>query len=288
MLVTLVLLTYNQEKYVRAALDAALAQTYSPLAIDISDDGSSDGTWEIIVATCRAYSGPHRIRWFRNDVNLGLAQHLNLVNSRVEGELVVAAAGDDISAPNRTRRIVDAYRAHEGRAHYFFSLVNAMSETGEVGASYQSPGAANAVSTLKAALSSFPLSIGASQAWTKSMIDAFPPLRKDVWAEDQVYGFRGLLLGPVGQIDEPLVNYRSGAGGLSSHNAKFSLRRYLRNQLNGIRIYRQRALDAGHVARPALAALIMAKMGLLIVLLPISPLLSLSRRYARRRSRGTN
>lgn len=286
LLVTLALFTYNQKKYVRAALESAFAQTYSPLHIDVSDDCSTDGTWDIIVEMCRSYVGPHHVRCYRNPVNLGLAEHINVVNARAEGMIVVAAAGDDISLPQRTERIVDAYRHHDGQSAYFFSLVNGMTEAGEVGGSYQSPGAADAGNARKIALSPYPLAIGAAQAWTRRMIEAFPPLRGDVWAEDQIFGFRGALLGPIGYIDEPLVNYRSGAGGLSSHNARFSLRRYIRNQWNGIMIYRQRAGDAAHVGRHDLAALVLGKMALLILLLPVSPVLSLLRRRRKRLSRS--
>ena len=41
---TFVLLAYNQEKYIREAVDGALAQTYHPLKIILSDDCSSDRT----------------------------------------------------------------------------------------------------------------------------------------------------------------------------------------------------------------------------------------------------
>ena len=51
-LVTLVLVSYNQEKYIREAVDAAFAQTYSPLTIEISDDASVDKTYEIIQQMC--------------------------------------------------------------------------------------------------------------------------------------------------------------------------------------------------------------------------------------------
>lgn len=286
LLVTLALFTYNQKKYVRAAIEGAFAQTYSPLHIDISDDCSTDGTWDIIVEMCRSYTGPHQVRCHRNPINLGLAEHINAVNVRAEGVIVVAAAGDDISLSERTERIVDAYRQHDGKPAYFFSLVNSMTEAGEIGGSYQSPGFADAGNVRKIALSPYPLAIGAAQAWTRRMIEAFLPLRRDVWAEDQIFGFRGALLGPTCCIDEPLVNYRSGAGGLSSHNPRFSLRRYIRNQWNGILIYRQRAIDAAHVGRHDLAALVLGKMALLILLFPVSPVLSLLRRRRKRLSRS--
>ena len=49
--VSIVLCTYNGEKYLREQLDSLLAQTYPLHEIIIQDDGSTDGTWEILEET---------------------------------------------------------------------------------------------------------------------------------------------------------------------------------------------------------------------------------------------
>ena len=41
---------YNQERYIGEALEGVFAQTYRPLEIVISDDASTDRSWEIIQA----------------------------------------------------------------------------------------------------------------------------------------------------------------------------------------------------------------------------------------------
>lgn len=283
-LVTLVLVSYNQEKYIREAIEAAFAQTYSPLAIEISDDASADGTYEIIQQMCAAYRGPHAVMCSRNRVNLGISAHVNLVNRRATGELIVACAGDDISVPHRTERIVDSYLRSGRRSHYFYSMVRAMSESGELQGVYQSPGAAAARSKLRSGLANYPLAIGASQAWTKHFVNAFAPMNRDVWAEDQIFGFRGMLLGPVGFIDEALVNYRSGSG-IANSEIRFTWKRYLRNQLNVLAVYRQRASDAFAVEEKILGLAILAKLAFLTIFFPLSPLFSVLRRWQRRRGR---
>lgn len=283
-LVTLVLVSYNQEKYIREAVEAAFAQTYSPLAIEISDDASADGTYEIIQQMCAAYRGPHAVMCSRNRVNLGISAHVNLVNRRATGELIVACAGDDISVPHRTERIVDSYLRSGRRSHYFYSMVRAMSESGELQGVYQSPGAAAARSKLRSGLANYPLAIGASQAWTKHFVNAFAPMNRDVWAEDQIFGFRGMLLGPVGFIDEALVNYRSGSG-IANSEIRFTWKRYLRNQLNVLAVYRQRASDAFAVEEKILGLAILAKLAFLTIFFPLSPLFSVLRRWQRRRGR---
>src|SRR4051812_14455329 len=70
-LVTFVLFSYNQERYIREAVAGALAQTYQPLKIVISDDCSTDRTFEIVREMASAYTGPHKIVLRRNPKNLG-------------------------------------------------------------------------------------------------------------------------------------------------------------------------------------------------------------------------
>ena len=208
-LVTFVIITYNQQAYISAALEAAFAQTYSPLAIEVSDDGSSDETFPLTQALCAAYRGPHQVMCTRNAQNMGLVSHVEFVNRRAAGELIVIGAGDDISTPNRVERIVEAYLRGRRQSHYFYSRVRYMSASGELGGTYQSPGAKGAKSVLSAAWGAFPIAIGASQAYTRNFVHAFRPMHGGLWAEDQIFGFRGRLLGPVCFIDEALVNYRS-------------------------------------------------------------------------------
>ena len=282
--VSINVISYNQEKYIRAAIMGALSQSYSPLVIAFSDDASLDGTYSIIEEICANYKGPHKVRHTKNEKNLGLAAHINLINQAAEGELIVVGAGDDISVPDRVERIADAYLKSGKKSHYFYSLVTAMTEGGALQGSYQSPGHREASSAIRAGLANYPIAIGASQAWTKHLATFFGPMNRDIWAEDQIFGFRGILLGPVTFLNAPLVNYRSGAG-LSGIKRRFNFLRYVRNQTNVLRMYRQRARDAFAAHRPWLGSLINTKVVALAVLFPLSPVFSILRRIDRARDR---
>ncbi len=278
--VTFVIITYNQQAYIGAALEAAFAQTYSPLAIEISDDASTDATFEIAQAMCAAYRGPHRLMCTRNAQNMGLSAHVEFANRRATGEIIVAGAGDDVSVPNRVSRIVEEYLRRDRQSHYFFSLVRSMTATGELGGTYQSPGAAAANSKLKTALGAFPLAIGASQAYTRKFVNAFPAMNSGLWAEDQVFGLRGILIGPVTFINESLVNYRDT--GMSNAPRAWSFRRYLKNQISVLTTYKQKAIDAFHANHLLLGLLIVAKLIILTLLFPLSPIFSIMRRVTKR------
>jgi len=102
------MICYQQEKYVREAVVAALAQECAPLEIILSDDCSTDFTFSIIEEESAKYSGPHNVIINRNSSNLGI-EHLNKIMSLASGDFVVIAHGDDVSMPNRTRRMVETW-----------------------------------------------------------------------------------------------------------------------------------------------------------------------------------
>lgn len=116
-LISFALFCYNQEEFIEEAVRAALAQTYSPLQIVISDDGSKDRTFEIVKAIVSDYQGPHEVLLNRNERNLGIGPHVNKVMTElVRGELIITAAGDDISVPERTETVFKAWDATGRRA----------------------------------------------------------------------------------------------------------------------------------------------------------------------------
>lgn len=126
-LTTFVIYAYNQEKYIREAVEGAFAQTYSPLEIILSDDCSPDDTFAIMQEMAANYRGPHAVRAVQTPRNLGLIQHVLLRGREARGEVVVVAAGDDISKPNRTAVLVEAFTPDVGAA---YSLCDQMSEQG--------------------------------------------------------------------------------------------------------------------------------------------------------------
>ena len=58
---SVLLLTYNQEAYVTDAFESLLDQNEEALEIVVSDDASSDATWERLTAIAEKYTGPKRL-----------------------------------------------------------------------------------------------------------------------------------------------------------------------------------------------------------------------------------
>jgi glycosyltransferase involved in cell wall biosynthesis len=96
---------FDGENYVAEALDSLLAQTYEDFELIISDNASTDATEEI----CRAYAcRDSRIRYVRNEANVGAAKNFNQLVALAKGEYFKWAAHDDLCGAQFLERCVDA------------------------------------------------------------------------------------------------------------------------------------------------------------------------------------
>jgi glycosyltransferase involved in cell wall biosynthesis len=87
---------YNGERYLEAALEALLGQSFKDFELIISDNASDDSTPEI----CRKFAGmDSRIRYFRGSINQGAAWNFNHVFSLAKGEYFMWASHDDLWEP---------------------------------------------------------------------------------------------------------------------------------------------------------------------------------------------
>lgn len=207
-LITFALFAYNQEEVIRDAIKGILSQTYTPLEIILSDDCSNDRTFEIMQEMAREYIGPHHVRLNRNERNLGVGSHINKVMSMTKSELIVVAAGDDISTSDRVETLTNDWVSNGCVADSLHSSEIRMTENGDPMAE-RKPADPNAASPSEVIYSSNPV-IGATHAWTKRVFDRFGPLLPDLVIEDRAIRFRASLLGGAQYIDTPLVYHRIG------------------------------------------------------------------------------
>src|SRR4051794_15170581 len=104
------LLTYNQQAFVCDAVNSILMQDCEPLNILVSDDASEDRTFEVVRSVVNEYRGPHSVRVSRNARNKGIVKHINSCMELIEGDVIIAAGGDDVSLPHRASRLLSAFR----------------------------------------------------------------------------------------------------------------------------------------------------------------------------------
>ena len=96
-----VFLNYNKFKSIRRAVEATLAQDFSPLEILFMDDASTDGSAEIMEELVRAYRGPHKVLVVRNASNAGICGQWNQVTKFSEAEWFGMFCGDDYAHADR-------------------------------------------------------------------------------------------------------------------------------------------------------------------------------------------
>jgi glycosyltransferase involved in cell wall biosynthesis len=211
-LVTFALFAYNQERYIREAIEGAFSQDYGNLEIILSDDCSSDNTFSIIQEMAENYSGPHRIVINRNSRNLNVAGHFNVVAEMSKGELLIASAGDDISFPERSKAITEEWQRNGKCSIAIYSdFIPVDSESNVV--SDFAENVFRGTITLEDAAKGGLHVLGATAAYSMDLFTSFPKINSDVRHEDRVLPFRALLMsGACCLVDEKLVQYRVEGG----------------------------------------------------------------------------
>lgn len=102
--ISLGLPVYNGEPFLIETLNSILNQTFEDFELIISDNASTDGTQEI----CQSYMAKDlRIRYFRQDKNIGAAGNFNRVFELASARYFKWAAHDDLLAPDYLHRCVD-------------------------------------------------------------------------------------------------------------------------------------------------------------------------------------
>jgi glycosyltransferase involved in cell wall biosynthesis len=106
-LVSVIVPTFNKRPFIAEALDSVLAQDYEPIEVVVSDNGSTDGTVDVL----REYGArePDRIRLLLSDRNTGIPSNFNRALAAHTGELIAWLDGDDVMLPGKLRAQVDAF-----------------------------------------------------------------------------------------------------------------------------------------------------------------------------------
>ena len=106
--VHIMMATYNGERYLRDQIDSIINQSYTDWTLYISDDGSNDGTLEIIEDYCARYS-EKVILINKNRVGGAKNNFIYLFNSCPNAELYMFSDQDDIWLVDKIKKMVEVY-----------------------------------------------------------------------------------------------------------------------------------------------------------------------------------
>jgi len=254
-LVSYCLFTYNQEAYVRASLEAALAQSYSPLEIVVSDDCSSDGTVSVLREVIAAYTGEHRVVLNVNVTNLGIGAHVSKVMMELSsGDYMITVGGDDVSFVDHAECALREIEQEDDVSVVDFSgsIIDGSGQC--LQESNALPLAVKYVLDDYLRLKSRLQIFAPGRIVRRRLMDRFGPIASGCPTEDTVIMLRALLFGGLRRVPVRVIHYRrpgdsaSSGGGLSRMNNRKIIEQYVAD-IN-------RARDLGLIDRNVYACLV--------------------------------
>ncbi len=226
---------YNGARYLREQLDSIASQSELPKCLAIVDDGSTDGSWELLQVW--AVTAPFEVKLHRNKANVGVVRNFERAISLIDQDIVFLADQDDIWRENKVAIFLDVFQVQpstrllhsnadlidgEGRSlgrRLFDTLLVTDVERAEVAA-----GKAYRVYIKRN------LVTGAACAFRKGLLAPALPFSPD-WIHDEWLAFTAALTGSVVMLDQPTMSYRLHAGnvvGLPITNFRWRLKTVMR------------------------------------------------------------
>jgi glycosyltransferase involved in cell wall biosynthesis len=102
-LVSIIIPSYNQGRYIRETIDSVLSQDYRPIEVLVFDGASKDDT----VAVLQSYDAPE-LQWW-SEPDRGVVDAVNKGLARARGELVAIQSSDDVYVPGALSAAVSAF-----------------------------------------------------------------------------------------------------------------------------------------------------------------------------------
>lgn len=212
---SLCIVFYNQEEFVKEAVEGALSQTFDDCEIILSDDHSTDRTLERIQEVVSNYHGNKRIIINEHDHNLGLVPHINEVIYQISsGRYIFLTGGDDISLPNRVKDGVEYFENNPDLSMVTFSTVYINENGDKIGGNFKKEDSIIKV-TDKGYLCSDSFMAGMpGQGFRRDIIEEYGPMG-DCQTEDSVLRFRSIMKGPVLLSSKVGLKYRMHKNNIS-------------------------------------------------------------------------
>ncbi|RRK32487.1 glycosyltransferase [Schaedlerella arabinosiphila] len=210
-LISVIMPTYNVEKYVEESVKCILNQSYKNIELVIVDDASTDGTYTILKRLSKI---DKRIKLYRNESNQKICKTLNKALNYVTGKYIARMDGDDLCDVNRLEILKRYLDQHENCALVGSQVLN-IDEKGNVISNKSFP---RTWKYIKPGLKTMCCIL---HIWLarKNVYEKLKGYREIPFAEDYDFLLRGMRLGfRFANVDESLYSVRTRMGNTQSSN----------------------------------------------------------------------
>ncbi len=119
-LVTVIMPTYNQDKFIARAIKSLLKQSLSNWELIIVNDGSTDLTYHL----CQKYLEDERIKYLQHPTNKGLGASINNALNIARGNYISYLPSDDVIYKNHLQSLLDALEINKDADLAFSSFIH--------------------------------------------------------------------------------------------------------------------------------------------------------------------
>lgn len=208
--VTVLMPVYNGEKYLREAIDSILSQTFTDFEFLIVNDGSTDGSVNII----NSYDDP-RICLVHNEKNLKLPAALNKGIDLARGAYIARMDCDDLSLPARLVRQVAFMDAHPEYGLCASNMIIVNTEKEIIGPGFVDTAVPSEWTLLWENPFGHP-----TVMLRKEVLDKYNLRYRELFSEDSDLWSRLVLTARITRLPEVLLHYRSHSDSAFSQNAR--------------------------------------------------------------------
>lgn len=111
--VTIGIPVYQSEQFVRKALESALSQSYTSIEYLVVDDGSDDGSMEIVRNLQKNHNRGKSIKVIRHQKNLGVSASRNDIIKEAQGDYLYFMDSDDVISENTILLLIQKARQYD-------------------------------------------------------------------------------------------------------------------------------------------------------------------------------
>ncbi len=215
--VSVIMVTYNQEKYIDEAIRSIVLQKFNyPYEIIIGDDCSTDKTLEHCLKWQKKF--PDIIKVIQREKNIGIQRNYIDSYNHCRGEYIAICEGDDFwCSKHKLQRQVDYMDTHQDCNICFHRVINLyMSNNSKSLSNGNNTKIDSNITDL--AQSNYITNL--SVMYRKNVIESLPDWLTDIQSPDYVIHMLHASTGNIHYINSPMAVYRQHAKGIWGSNIK--------------------------------------------------------------------